>query len=271
MDVSLSGLRVFRKIFCVSVLAVTLISCGNRYDLSTERGRRSRIDDANFHLSKGECGAADEAISPLYASEHVDDEIRIVKASALACYGGYNFFTFVTNLTGSASFYEAFAKSLTNVANDGARTHFYNAVDVLTQSGTYLNAMDRGRTLNTFMVFLQFGVIGAIERNYGLPTSTGAQGANLVYETAGANPAGEMSNLDACALSGAFSFISDSYRNSDLSGGDVGDAVNAFDSACVSAGLASCASITRNRTACDGTNADSVNAASIVTGVNAGW
>ncbi len=275
MDVSLSGLRVFRFGVFIFLVTLTLISCGNRYDLSTERGRRARIDDANYHLSKGECGAADEAISPLYASEYVDDEVRIVKASALACYGGYNFYTFVTNLTGSSGFYNAFAKSLTNVAGDAARTHFYNAVDVLTQSGKYLNAQDRGRTLNTFMVFLQFGVIGAIERNYGSPTTSGDQGAPLVYLANGAPDANEMSNVDACALAGAFSHISDAYDNSDLSGGDVGTAVDAFYSACknfAGLNLSSCASMARDRTVCDGTaTTDSNNAAAVVVGVNAGW
>ena len=110
MDVSLSGRRVILFLFLAALASLTLISCGNRYDLSKESGRRARIDDANFHLSKGECGAASEAIDPLYASTYVDDEIRIVKASATACYAHYSLLKFAGNIAGSSNYLQALVK-----------------------------------------------------------------------------------------------------------------------------------------------------------------
>lgn len=269
MDVSLSGTRVFFGL--LALLSLNFISCGNRYDLSTERGRRSRIDDANFHLSKGQCGAAAEAIDPLYDSIYVTDEVRIIKASAFACFARYKMLNFVSNFAGATDFFQAMVKSLDSTTGDNARSSLYSAVDVLTVNGTVMNGTARSRAVNSFMVFLQFGVISSILRNYGSPTTDGAQGAVLVYETAGLNPVGEMTNPDACALAAAFSFISDSYDNSELNDTTTRGAVDGMNAVCVAAGSPSCASINRVRSACDGTNAESAKAVQVVTSVNTTW
>jgi hypothetical protein len=255
----------------VLAIALSLGGCGDRYNLATAAGRQARIDDANYHLSKGECGAANEAIDPLYASPYVTDEVRILKASALACEAHFNVLTFMTNIAGAPNFFKVFAKSLDNSRDDHARQSLYNAVDVITQNGASMDAGTRSKQVNSFMVFLQFAVIGANQRNYGAPVSDGSQGADLVYETAGANPAGEMSNGDACALAAAFSFLTDSLGYSDLSDSDSSSAVGAINSVCTAAGLSSCTVINRVRTNCDGTNATSVTAAAVVAGVNAAW
>lgn len=268
MDVSLWNIRFVLSVF---IGALLFSACGNRYDLGTERGRRSRIDDANFHLSKGACTAAIEAIDPLYNSPHVNDEIRLIKASAHACAGTFNFLTLVSNLSGATNYFSVLAKSLSNNPGDGARSAFYFAVDVLTRNGSYINASTRSKSVNNYMVFLQLGLVGSILRNYGNPNSVGGQQQALVYETAGANPAGEMTNEDACALAAAFSMLSDSFDNSSLADGDSASAVNSINSVCVAAGLPSCSSINKNRSACDGTNADSVTAAAVVSGVNTSW
>lgn len=268
MDVSL---WLARGICSALVLAgITLSACGNRFDLSTERGRRARMDDANFHLSRGSCDAALEAILPVYSSPNVDDEVRLVTASAYACKGTFNFLTLVGNLGGASNFFQVLAKSLANKPNDAARSAMYSAVDVLTLSGAALNGNQRSSAVNSYMVFLQLATVGTIIRNYGSPATDGSQGATLVYNT-GSNPAGEMSNVDACALSAGLATIVDSYRNSNLADDDTKAVANAFESICVSAGLTSCADLNKNRTACDGTNADSVAAAAVVSGVNAGW
>jgi hypothetical protein len=267
MDVSLAWIRGFS----ILLLSFSLFACGDRYDLSTARGQQSLIDDANMHLSKGECAEANASIDPVYASTHVTDQIRIIKASAQACYAHFNLLTFASNIASSSNYFQSFAKSLDNVANDSARTWMYNAVDVLTQSGSVLGAGSRTAAGNSYMVFLQLGVISAIIRNYGSPNaSTGAQGANLIY-SATLNPAGEMSNLDACALTAAFSFVYDSYANSDLSDANSSSLVSSVNSICTSAGLSSCSVLSRDRTSCDGTNQNSVNAESVVTGVNSAW
>ena len=266
MDVSL-----FRRPFAVALIALSLLSsCGDRYNLANESGRKARIDDANFHLSRGECGAADEAINPLYASPYVTSEVRILKASALACFAKFNLLAFIANMVGASNYFEALAKALDNISGDAARQHLFNAVDILTQNGTVMSAGSRAREENSYMVFLQFGVISAIIRNYGSPNSTGAQGTNLVYSTA-SNPANEMSDVDACALAAAFSHISDSFVGSDITDSSSKSAIGAFESVCTSAGLSSCSALSRDRSQCDGTNQNSVNAQSVVTSVNTAW
>lgn len=269
MDVSLSSRWVLFVLLAFFSLAQS--SCGNRYDLSNERGRRSRIDDANFHITKGECSAATEAIDPLYNSPYVNDEVRIVKASATACFAKYNLLKFAGNLASTSNYFQAMAKSLENSAGDGVRSYLYSAVDVLSQNGSAMSAGSRSRAENTYMVFLQFGVISAILRNYGSPDCcSGIQGADLVY-SAVADPVGEMSNIDACALASAFSFISDSVRNSDLNDSNTQSALASIDGVCTAAGVGACSSLNRDRTLCDGTNANSVKAAQVVTSVNTSW
>jgi|GEM_PF-4971905 len=269
MDVSLSGRRV--SISLLALLALSLISCGNRYDLSTERGRRARIDDANFLLSHGKCSDAAEAIDPLYSSIYVTDEVRIIKAATHACEAHFNLLTFMSNLGSESNYFKALAKSLDTVPGDGARVNLYSAVDVLTRGAVAMSAGARTPKENTFMVFVQFGVISAILRNYGSPATDGSQGLDLSYEALGLNPAGEMTDTDACALGAAYSHISDSFANSDLSDTTSLAAVSSMNSVCTGAGLPSCSVINKIRASCNGTNADSISAASIVGGVNTNW
>ena len=267
MDVSLSWIRALLVLpFCLSLFA-----CGDRYDLSTARGQQSRIDDANMHLSRGECAQADESINPLYASPYVTDQVRIIKASAQACFAGYNMLRFAGGIIGPSNFFQSMAKSLDNVPGDSARQWMYNAVDVLAQNGNAMQAGLRTTAENSYMVFVQLGVISAIIRNYGSPDpTTGAQGANLIY-SAVANPAGEMTDKDACALTAAFSFIIDSFSSSDLTDQDSASLVSSMNSVCTAAGLASCSALQRDRTKCDGSNQDSINAQGVVTSVNSSW
>ena len=157
------------------------------------------------------------------------------------------------------------ASTLDNVANDAARNWMYAAVDVLTQGGAAMGASQRTTASNSFMVFLQFGVISSILRNYGNPDSQGNQGTNLTY------PAGNMTDVDACALAAAFSFISDSFPYSGLSDADSKSAVSSLNSICVAAGLSSCAALNKDRSVCNGANATSVQAGQVATGVNGAW
>src|SRR5206468_2837772 len=148
-------------------------------------------------------------------------------------------------------YFVAMAKSLDNVAGDGARTFMYNAVDVLTQNGSAMSAGSRTATENTYMVFLQFGVISAILRNYGAPDASGNQHAALSY------PGTVSSNADGCALAAAFSHISDSFSGSDLNDDDTKAFVNNINAVCTGLGGSSCSSINKDRSVCDGLNAAS--------------
>lgn len=259
--------------FSIIFVAAILPACGNRFDLATDRGRQARIDDANFHLSNGECSAAHAAIDPVYSSPQVDDEVRIVKASAYACDGGFSLLTVAANLSGTSNYFKALAKSMDNTAGDSKRSAMYNAIDVLTESGSKLNATQRTARVNTYMVFLQMGSIGVILRNYGAPAADGTQGTAISYVANGADGVGEMTTLDACALTAAFANISDSYSRSTLSDGDTAAVNNSLNASCVAAGLASCAVANKDRTLCTGAGADpnSAAAANVVTQVDSGW
>ncbi len=261
-------------LFYLVIIGVSfLTACGNRFDLSTERGRQARIDEANFHLSKNECLSAHNAIDPLYNSPHLDDEVRIVKASAYACDAGFALLTVAANIVGTSNYFKALAKSLSNSAGDTKRTAMYNAIDILTEAGAKIDANQRSTSVNTYMVFLQMGAIGTILRNYGSPTADGDQGANLVYVANGAADPSEMENTDACALTAAFAIINDSYSRSSLNDSSSSALNSALNSACVAAGLASCAAGNKVRSACTGGGADanSLVAAGVVTQVNNGW
>lgn len=270
MDVFLSVRRVFIFFFLATFLVIA--ACGNRFDLSKERGRRARIDEANFFLSQGNCGAAAEAINPLYGSEHVDDEVRIIKASAYACEGGFKMFTLLTNIAGASNFFTGMVKSLSTSSGANGQSVFYAASDVITQNTAKLSADQRTTRENSFMVFLQMGVISSILRNYGAPDTNGGQTVGLVYQ-AGASPAGEMADVDACALTAAFSILSDSYSHSSLSDGDTASLSSSLNSICTAAGLSSCAALNKNRSLCTGGGADqpSINAQAIVGGVDGAW
>lgn len=270
MDVSLWNGRLLLLSLLGLLGLLSLSGCGNRFDLSTERGIRARIDEANFHLSQGECALGLEAINHVYYSSYVTEEVRLVKASAHACVATFNLFNMVSNLSSASDYFVGMAKSMTNSAGDGASSSMYTAVDVLTQNGSLTNASARSQTVNNYMVFLQMGVVGSILRNYGSPATDGKQTVDLVY-SAVANPAGEMSNLDACALAASIAIFYDSVSYSSITDSSVLSFKTSINNICVAAGLASCNSINKDRTACDGTNADSVVAAAVVTQVNSAW
>lgn len=270
MDVTPWNFRLLAALFFGLLGLLSISGCGNRFDVATERGRQSRIDEANFYLSRGQCNAAIEAISHVYNSVHVNDEVRIIMSSAYACLGTFNMLTLLSNLDGATDYYAALAKSLKTTDNDATVGAMFIASDILTENGAKPTAGSRSKTINNYMVFVQLGIVGTILRRYGAPTSTGAQTTDLIYTTGG-NPAGEMDNAHACALGAAVSTFSDSLTNSTIT--DAGTlAVNSrLNTLCVAAGLSSCAAINSNRGACDGTNADSTVAANIVTQLNTSW
>lgn len=265
MDVSLSVRRI--NFLLPLILLASLAACGNRFDLSKERGRQARIDEANFFLSQENCGAALEAVNPLYGSAYVDDEVRIITASAYACSGKFRLLSMASGIAGASNFFTGMVKGL---SDGGGTANFYSATDIMTGNGVRLAAGLRSARENTFMVFLQMGVIASILKTYGAPDINGNKTVALIYTTA-SNPAGEMTNLDACALSASLAILSDSFYGSSLNDADSIALAAKMNSVCVSAGFSSCSVLNKNRALCDGTNANSVSAQSVVGAVNAAW
>lgn len=261
-------MRALRLLFALFLL-LPLLSCGNRFDINTERGRQAAIDEANLQLSNGNCTAALTAIEPLYRSPNVNDEVRVTRASVEACFAGFNMISLLVNLIDKPNQYQALAKSLDNTLGDGKIAYLYNATDILTQNGGVIDAINRSKSVNNFLFFLQLATIGAIQNAYGNPDAEGVQGNAIDYLPAAA---GTLSNLDACALAAAHSHATDSFGGSDLSSNTQAvAAINTLNARCMTVGFASCASINRVRTACDGVNQVSLDADLIVGAVDAGW
>lgn len=270
MDVRLSYFKFLNFFLIFSFLSFS-ISCGSQMNTDTAHGRQARIDEANFQLSNGQCQAALDAIGPLYNSKYITDEIRIIMASSYACFAGFNLLAMVTNMAGASSYFAALAKTMPNSIGDGKITNMYKAIDVLTNGNTVLTAAPRSKSINTYMIFLQFALVGEILNGYGLANAAGAKTVALSYS----NPrvAANMSNLDACALSAAMSAIVDSYIYSNLVDPDTAAAKNALNNACVTAGYASCTIVGQDRTACTGLAGDtpSIRAVNVVGAINGVW
>lgn len=268
--------RPLRKVFVsiiVSALFLSAVSCGKQMDMDTQYGREARIDETNLLLSKGYCQLALDTIKPLYDSTTYNtSEVTILTAASYACFANFNFLTLASNLGTVTNKFEAIAKTMSaSGSTDTKISYMYQAVDILTSSNTLVNASQRATSVNSYMVFLQLGVMGVIISAYGAPgTSTGAQTTNLLYASP-RNAGTDMANVDACALGAAVSTIVDSAGY--ISGNtDITSAVSALNTVCTNAGTA-CTSVNRIRTACTGGGADaaSIVASAFVTQINTSW
>lgn len=200
------------------------------------------------------------------AAPSSDDEL-IKEALTYARDGGFDLRVYKNNILGASNFFEAFARS----AQRGDRQErLYLAQDTLTEGSEKIRAEQRSLAINDIMVYLQMGVIGGLLKKYGSPGSEGQQGSDLVYSAA-VMPAGEMSNMDACALSAALSNFADSLLHSDLDDRDVFAANRVLENLCRDAGLQSCSNIGLDRHQCDGHNVNSIVAEQVVSTVNSFW
>jgi hypothetical protein len=192
-----------------------------------------------------------------------------LKASAHACKAGLNVLTLASNIAGTSNIFSALAKTF---SSSSGLSSIYEASDVLSFNTERLNAGQRDRDTNTYMIFVQMAVIGNIQRKYGNPSAEGAQGTNLIYVANGVVDAGEMSNTDACALASALVIIQDSFSNSNLTDSDTAIMKSSVDAICGAGGV-TCTDITKDRSSCTGAaaNPPSVAAAAIVTQVNTAW
>lgn len=266
--------RIRARAWMAILLSVSLITgCGTseKFNVDTERGRQARIDEANYRLSISDCNAAQDAIDPLYNDiDLVNEEIRIIKASTFACKAGFQTLRLLSNFASASDPFGAAALTMNGATNE-TFSNLISAADVLDEFGGKSNAGSRGTETNTFMVFLQFAIVGAILAREGSPSTSGAQGEDLSYTAV--TVAGDISSLNACTLAAAFPIMIDSFNHTNLGGdADTSSAINTVESACVTAGLTSCTQLSNDRTACTGEgSAADINAAAIVAGINLAW
>jgi hypothetical protein len=205
---------------------------------------------------------------PSVAFAQKNDDELIKEALTYAREGGFDLAVYKRNISSGPNFFKAFARSAQRA--DG-QEKLYLAQDTLTKNFEEIRADLRSKAVNNVMVYLQMGIIGGLLKKYGFPGKSGQQEADLVFESAGVNPAGEMSNVDACALSTAFSNYYNSFMHSSLEDRHV-FAINEYlDKQCQDAGFPSCAEVDLDRRQCDGYNVNSKVAEEMVRIVNIAW
>ena len=265
-------LKKCRNLILVLAITPLLCFCGsNHYDPNTESGRRALIDDANTYLSSGQCQLAYNSISQLYGTTNQTEEVQLIMSSTYACFGGFNMLTVASNLIGANNYFTSLAKSEKSTVGDSHIASLYSAADVLTNSTTTLSAVNRSASVNNYLVFIEAGIVGAILSTYGKGDASGKKTQAISYSVPrGVN---DLSTVDACALAASLAIIEDSFNYSSLSDSSTASLVSSLNTACVSAGLASCTAINKDRTKCTGLPADlpSSVASGVVGAINADW
>lgn len=175
----------------IVLISVVLFSaCEGDFDPTSASGKAAIIDEVNNALTAQDCTRAIERIEPLYASDQTDNEVRLLRSSAYACAGGFNFLQTVENLTTSNVIGNEFWRTLTRLF-PAARTdtrmesNFIALESVLTplllgaqtpieyqvfpgsRNPGSVNVLDRIPEANAYLPFLSMAVVGNVQNRYG--------------------------------------------------------------------------------------------------------
>lgn len=260
--------KVFNTLlFAFCLLNIFAVSCST--DLTDEKERQSVIDETNLLISEGDCKAARESISPLFAKYPNNDEVRITRASAEVCFSGFELLNLVANLVDSDSVYSSIARSLLVEIGDGKLAYLYAGLDIATND-VDVDPAQRSKLLNDFIMFLQLAIVAGILNAYGEADSEGAQVRDLDYLP---SVEGTLSNEDACALLLTHSSIVKIVPFSSFSeDGDIGRNQSRMLTSCQLSGNAGCDFTNLvDRTSCDGSNQLSVDADTFIGFLNELW
>lgn len=229
-DWNIKYLFFFRSTL-VLIFSIFFLSCGTGYkDLSTENGRKALMEQANNYLTGGQCTAAIEVLKPLYESQYVNTEVRLIYASAHACVAGFNFPSLITGLTsinGSDIWSPLIKTNYNSARSDNHLYYLKKAASILREtastSGSF-RASDRPSDVNLYMVFIQAEIISKTillpDMGNADPT-TGKQQATII---------GKGDNEDKCYIVAAFATIADS-----LTQVSTGTAINSVSSSITNA------------------------------------
>ena len=215
----MSSRKSFLFLFFLS-LFIFCGSCSQDYkNISSSNGRKAIIELANNFLTSGNCDEAISTITPLIQSQYVDNDARMVYASAYACKGGINFPQLIVSLKdGSSNIFSTLVKSNYSTGNDGKLGSLQTSASIIRQTssvpgGNY--ASTRNSDANLYMVFVQANILGVTIAPLGNANSTtGAKSQNMC---------GACSASQQCAIEVAIATINDS-----LGGGDQGSALNSL-------------------------------------------
>ena len=237
-------LRSSRGLLLLSLMIlVSAGSCGvPRYNCGSVDGRAAIVDAVNKSLTEYNCSGAIELIETCYAASNVDDEIRMLRASAHACAANINFFELLTNLASNnllaSGFWMTMAKLFPSSTDDSRTEAAQLATDALmavlepgvivstsnrinwdTVNPGSLNVSDRKTDANAYLIFVSMAAIGSLQNRYSATdTSTYHKTQVLGYQ---ANPASantgwaEATNVDVygCTFAGSILNMIDGINN----------------------------------------------------------
>ncbi len=197
----------FLRIFS---LFLVLTSCGADYSTQSSSGKKAILDAANVELTRKNCAQALQLLQPLYKSNQVDSEVRLVTASAYGCVAGIDLFQLISDLSANssrlsgASFWALLAQLFPSTSADRVVESAYygtqallatwkpgtivlpsSQINAATANVGSLVASDRTADANAYLVFMSWAAIGGIENRYGNPNpTTFAKGNSLSWTTA---------------------------------------------------------------------------------------
>lgn len=187
------------SLYCVlgaSLLAILSGCGGSSSDGSTELGKRQIIDQANQALTTSDCATALDLLLPVYNSANSDNEIRMMTASAYACWANINYFKvmgdMVTNASALTSGFFTYASTLfpstigadhvaegALLSQDALMATLKSGIPILPSGGINLGSYnvgsiypyDRTDDSNLYLLFTSLAGIGSLQNRYGNPNS----------------------------------------------------------------------------------------------------
>ncbi|MEW6056230.1 MAG: hypothetical protein AB1540_06420 [Bdellovibrionota bacterium] len=222
---------------CLWFILFFVLSCSSDYrDIATENGRQAVIDEATNHLTAGLCDRALETLSDLYNSDHVDNEVRQLYASAYACKGGLNFPSMFVALKDSPDIWNALIKSNYSAGTGDLKVdNMLRSAEILRETssieGNYF-ASTRPRDVNAYMVFVQLNLISLTLSPLG---AANPDDGKRRKPTPICSPAATCIARDQCRVAVAVANIRDSIDS--LPSGPITDKISiAFNAACSAVG-----------------------------------
>lgn len=191
-------MRFYFHALCVglSVSLLALTGCGApNPDASSENGKRQIIDQANKALTDSDCATALELLLPVYNSSNSDNEIRLMTASAYACWADINYFKLLGDMVTHASSlagggFWTYASSLfpstigqdhvaegSLLGQDALLSILQPGIPILpsgaVNSGSFnvgsVYPADRTDDSNLYLIFTSLAGIGSLQNRYGNP------------------------------------------------------------------------------------------------------
>jgi hypothetical protein len=197
--------------FALATLSFLLLfsGCGaSSPDASTELGKRQIIDQANKALTTLDCATALDLLLPVYNSNNTDNEIRMMTASAYACWANINYFKVMgdmaVNSSALSSGFFAYASKLfpstigadhvaegSLLSQDALMATIKSGVPILPSGainlGSYnegsIYSYDRTDDSNLYLLFTSLAGIGSLQNRYGNPDANFHPQAKLPWTT----------------------------------------------------------------------------------------